>query len=481
MVMCLSPIALSQINSSASVKTYGAKGDGQTDDTQAIKKAFAGVSQNGGKVYFPPGVYLTNIIDIRPQKGTSIEITGEPGKSKIVKRSSDPMNIALFFCEVSNVNLDFKNLTLVGSASSKIGKWKTNGKDIDVTESTNGITGWNLASLTVTLCQISDFHGKGIACFSSGKFIANNNVISNVSGSGINGHRVNYMETINNSITNTGFLADTFILDGKQHNKSTFYPAIKFGDGIESESNSFIAKENKIVNPGRCGIVHDLAKDLGYQNSSALVSNNVILMNSDNINNNNPPAGMWFEQSDKVEVVGNKVTLKKSWSKIVSGIRFYDVTSSIVCRNNIIDANGYNHLSDGGIGIYEPESGSVVIEKNTVSGNFIAGVAISYGLHQSKIDNLAISGNQFTTGPKSNATTGIQISIDGKKQFPAVTNISGNTMSASITKPFNLFYYGSQPVGIPKKSTLKMSNNAVNGVIGNKLPKDLPGLKLLSQ
>ncbi len=43
-----------------SVKSYGAKGDGVTDDAPAILAAIAAVPGQGGIVYFPPGVYLLN-------------------------------------------------------------------------------------------------------------------------------------------------------------------------------------------------------------------------------------------------------------------------------------------------------------------------------------------------------------------------------------------------------------------------------------
>jgi len=43
------------------VKAFGAKGDGITDDTLAIKKAVLSLKETGGKVFFPSGTYLLGI------------------------------------------------------------------------------------------------------------------------------------------------------------------------------------------------------------------------------------------------------------------------------------------------------------------------------------------------------------------------------------------------------------------------------------
>ena len=50
----------------SSVKDYGAKGDGTTDDTTAIANAITAASGSGGSgvVYFPPGTYITSPITV---------------------------------------------------------------------------------------------------------------------------------------------------------------------------------------------------------------------------------------------------------------------------------------------------------------------------------------------------------------------------------------------------------------------------------
>jgi len=48
----------------------GALGDGKTDDTQALQRAFDAAAESSGGVFIPPGVYLTHELHVRP--GTAI-------------------------------------------------------------------------------------------------------------------------------------------------------------------------------------------------------------------------------------------------------------------------------------------------------------------------------------------------------------------------------------------------------------------------
>ena len=47
------------------VRKLGAAGDGKTDDTQAIQRAFDAAGETSGGVFIPPGVYLTNELHVR--------------------------------------------------------------------------------------------------------------------------------------------------------------------------------------------------------------------------------------------------------------------------------------------------------------------------------------------------------------------------------------------------------------------------------
>jgi hypothetical protein len=419
--------ANAQETTKVNVKILGAKGDGLTNDTKAIKEAFAQLHQTGGEIYFPEGNYLTDIIDIRPAEGIHIDIIGEKNTS-IIKRAEDQKDVALFFCEIPNVILTFRSLKLNGSSTSRLSKWSLvkNEHLYDIKNSVSGIFVYNLKKLEIFDCDIQSFNGDGIAAYSTESLIAHDNKIMNVNGTGIKGHKVVDMDIYRNIIENTGFIPQQFVVDTTVWNTTLFFPETKFGDGIEGDCKFLVVENNTIINPGRCGIVHDLAKDLKYKNSSARIYNNIITINSELINNGNPPAGMWFEQSAKVNVARNKIVIIKSTSKLVSGIRFYNITDSITCQNNIITASAYNHVCDQGIGIFEPETTIADVKNNTVSGKFKSCISISYEKETSYMTNLRIQGNKFT-GAEKISEHGIDIYTGAGTHPPKQKNIKNNT------------------------------------------------------
>ncbi|MSR32137.1 MAG: hypothetical protein EXR99_11580 [Gemmataceae bacterium] len=71
-----------------SVRDFGAKGDGLTDDTQAIQHA---VEQGQGEIYFPRGTYvLTQSVRLALGKSGPHAITGEGGASRVLMKGRGP-------------------------------------------------------------------------------------------------------------------------------------------------------------------------------------------------------------------------------------------------------------------------------------------------------------------------------------------------------------------------------------------------------
>ncbi|MBT2701397.1 hypothetical protein J7E79_29515 [Bacillus sp. ISL-40] len=81
-------IVTKQVNnpSGSSVKKYGAKGDGLTDDTNAFQKAINTVAKNGGgDVNIPAGTYILQPIFVK----SNVNLVGENRDTVTLKLSND--------------------------------------------------------------------------------------------------------------------------------------------------------------------------------------------------------------------------------------------------------------------------------------------------------------------------------------------------------------------------------------------------------
>lgn len=95
---------------SINIKSFGAVGDGVTNDTQSIQDAINYASTNGKSVFIPNGTYLIDSIDVY---GTGIKVVGESKKKTILKDSgSTTKNYIVSITGMENI---FENITIEGS------------------------------------------------------------------------------------------------------------------------------------------------------------------------------------------------------------------------------------------------------------------------------------------------------------------------------------------------------------------------------
>lgn len=115
---------------------YGAKGDGRTDDTDAINRMFAtgvAIFDQPGKEYLIDAVKRITI----PLDGTTLRVLKEKGAVKFVAKTNDQPKYRIFNTNASNCDLDFGGAEVRGDRDSHI--WKSYGNSSDTHEWGYGI------------------------------------------------------------------------------------------------------------------------------------------------------------------------------------------------------------------------------------------------------------------------------------------------------------------------------------------------------
>lgn len=117
-----------------SVKDFGAKGDGVTNDTAAIQAAIDHVyGAGGGTVFFPSGTYLVTSVVRNWTNPITVNLQGEGKRSTIIKKfdsSTTPLfdlsGIASMlepYSEISEMMFDANNVGANGIRATNFGRW----------------------------------------------------------------------------------------------------------------------------------------------------------------------------------------------------------------------------------------------------------------------------------------------------------------------------------------------------------------------
>lgn len=105
------------------VKWFGAKGDGVTDDAEAINKAYEALPSTGGTLYFPSGIYLVDPL-YRPSR-IVVEISKK--NVKVIGESRDTTVITVADRDnAANELYASATTTIIGSDSVKVPNTTTN-------------------------------------------------------------------------------------------------------------------------------------------------------------------------------------------------------------------------------------------------------------------------------------------------------------------------------------------------------------------
>ncbi|MEH7481759.1 glycosyl hydrolase family 28-related protein [Neobacillus drentensis] len=186
-------IVTKQVNnpSGSSVKNYGAKGNGLTDDTKSFQKTIDSVAKNGGgDVNIPAGTYILQPIFVK----SNVNLVGENRDTVTLKLSNtanDQKQTRLVNVnEVKNVQI--RNLTIDGNYENHT----------DGIEHMHTIFIWDSNNIVIDNKRLQNAVGDGISVSGSTKasnhVTISNNIILNNHRSNIVVEQVNHIKIFNN-------------------------------------------------------------------------------------------------------------------------------------------------------------------------------------------------------------------------------------------------------------------------------------------
>lgn len=315
----------SKLRDYVSVKDFGAKGDGTTDDTAAIQAAVDSISF--GSIFFPPGEYkLTAEIDIA--KANGIRLFGAGRMVTYVVLATNTQN---GFNVAQDTSVVIEDMTITASA----GLTKTAGAAIAV--SGTSVATYNSGSRFSNL--IISLQRNGIDLSSAGAFwIENCYFLSNISSGVI----------VRNSAN--GDIGDGLIAHCQFNSADAVGPGIAYSSG-----GALRVIGNKFWDHGTGGLILDLLDD-GDTGGLFVIGNSFDSQGGYGILLQNTAAAHTFISAT---IVGNQFTACTSVDIAQSGDNWLSYLT--ICGNNFIRSNTATSIELNGV------------DYATISGNVFAG------------------------------------------------------------------------------------------------------------
>jgi len=351
-----------------SVKTYGAKGDGRTDDTAAIQAAIEVVAGTGGTLLVPDGTYMINAIlannqGLQLRSNMTLRLS-DGAVLKAIANGSAAYSI-LFLPRVTNVNII--GGTIEGERSAHTGTLGESGMGIFVASSEHvfieGVTakecwgdgfyiGGSAGSSNITLCNVVADHNRrqGLSVVYADGVVVRNSTFKNTQGT-LPEAGIDIEPNAGETVANMQILGCTFT------NNS--------GGGIQ---NGLAIKDRGIA------FVRNV-----------LIDGNVLVGNGFNAANGlTGGGGIEISNTAGHRVTNNVVRDNKNW-----GLRLRDEADDTTVTGNTITGTV-------GDGIYlDPTITNYTITGNTVTGNTRYGIYLGPG-SQGTLSSNTISDNGKT-------------------------------------------------------------------------------------
>jgi hypothetical protein len=404
------------------VLSYGATGDGSTDDSAAIQSAINAVSDNsGGTVYFPPGTYLALDLTLKDK----LRLTGEgPGISIIGAKNQDT-NKSIIHENVNGSTGDpleyvlIDNLEFDGSNMHRPASYSTGRKAIYITYMRkSGFSNLYIHDFPAT-CMGADFLVDSYMdritterCGTSGEDLGSNGIGLGIGKFDDGDEPVVISQSIARDIEHAGIM-------------------------VEDQSGSLDAV-NMIITDS---IVQD--SEIGFQIAGAqrvTLSNVIATDNTDGMQIIDSPLGTTLDR--EIIIANSQFSYNTD-----DGIDTQDTIDRLIMTGLIVEENGDKGIvgratdmiiSDSIISdntshgvMIVPETGrpikSVLIKDNITKGNSGDGIHLQPGL--AHVSNVRVQGNLIS----DNGAYGLQIQDNDSVFNSSTVDVTLNTFDGNTT------------------------------------------------
>jgi parallel beta-helix repeat protein len=331
-------VGASSVPAGTSVKTYGAKGDGVTDDTAAIQACINAVAGTGGTVVVPDGTYMINATHGSGvwglMMGSNMNFAMTSGATlKAITNSSTDYGI---LCSNGASNFTITGGNIVGERSTHTGSGGEAGMGIYL----------NASNVTVSGVNVSECWGDGIYICDASSNITITNCISN------HNRRQGLSITAGN----------TFLISGCTFSNTT---GTDPQCGIDIEPNGSVPVTG--VHITNCQIFGNAGGGVQQGNVGNVASGTLL----ENCNIYSNGGGGYNDGGIRfVETHDNIIRNNNIHNNLNGGIML-DTNAGIGCPNTTLTGNTV--ANNSGWGIYANLCNGSAITGNTITGNSGAG------------------------------------------------------------------------------------------------------------
>lgn len=380
------------------IKQCGAKGDGETDDTEALQKAI----NISSKVVIPKGVFVVSK-SLSLKNNTVIYGIGE---DSVIKKSGDENVYFNLFTDMQlTKKYTFSTLTFDGNCNNfkHMYSYTTDFGGYKQLETANE---WNLFTssadiLVIENCKFKNIHGNVVSNASNNVIITNCNFNNIECASAVRLWGGQNLWVVNSRFNNINVFPDTLYINGAE---TTFEEAVsnkysmQYGDAISGFCRYSFIHNNLFKNVSRMPFTHDMNVALNMTGDNcSICTNNIIIHDSDRLKNSNPQSSIWIEQAKNTIVKGNKIYYKNRNVNEQIGtaiiVTHSMADSSNIIIDNIIRCDEFNHHLDMGIRTGYAEKGNTNVCDNIIKGKALYGIAIYGHSEAEKRANSVIANN----------------------------------------------------------------------------------------